>query len=143
MVTMFRFPHCLLAVAVPFLSAGPVLANWQPMAEPNQWREVRSSLIEAGKLNKAPWIFLEALDTEKVQAAEYMLNPSANKGYVTFQGALLLRRNLQKEWTVRLIEMRALCSKGVLERRDSEGVWQSYPGRPGTLGKVQWICDQP
>ena len=135
--------RCLSAVAVvPWLAVAPALAQWSPAPEPATWRSVRQSLEASERLQPNGWIFIDAMTTPKAEAAEYLRNLERSDKTVRFQAALVLRRQGQPEWTVRLIRMRALCDQGVLERRDASDEWSSYPGRAGTAGRVRWICSQ-
>ena len=52
------------------LIAGPVQAEWQPMQEPAVWQSRRSDLLPGDG-----WIFMEALDTPAIRAAEYIRAP--------------------------------------------------------------------
>ena len=51
------------------LSALPGLAEWQPMQEPAVWQSRRGELLPGDG-----WIFMEALDTPALKAAEYILS---------------------------------------------------------------------
>ena len=52
------------------LIAGPVQAEWQPMQEPAVWQSRRGDLLPGDG-----WIFMEALDTPAIKAAEYIRAP--------------------------------------------------------------------
>ena len=117
------------------LSAGPVRAEWQPMQEPAVWQSRRSDLLPGDG-----WIFMEALDTPDLKAAEYIRDPQAVEGAVEVEAGLLIQRAGQDQWTQRVLPMRANCAKGQLEQRQADGAWTVYPGRDGTVVKVRWIC---
>ena len=117
------------------LSAGPVRAEWQPMQEPAVWQSRRSDLLPGDG-----WIFMEALDTPELKAAEYIRDPQAVEGAVEVEAGLLIQRAGQDQWTQRVLPMRANCAKGRLEQRQADGAWTVYPGRDGTVVKVRWIC---
>ena len=117
------------------LSAGPVRAEWQPMQEPAVWQSRRSDLLPGDG-----WIFMEALDTPDLKAAEYIRDPQAVEGAVEVEAGLLIQRAGQDQWTQRVLPMRANCASGQLEQRQADGAWTVYPGRDGTVVKVRWIC---
>ena len=117
------------------LSAGPVRAEWQPMQEPAVWQSRRSDLLPGDG-----WIFMEALDTPDLKAAEYIRDPQAVEGAVEVEAGLLIQRAGQDQWTQRVLPMRANCASGQLEQRQVDGAWTAYPGRDGTVVKVRWIC---
>ena len=117
------------------MSAGPVRAEWQPMQEPAVWQSRRSDLLPGDG-----WIFMEALDTPELKAAEYIRDPQAVEGAVEVEAGLLIQRAGQDQWTQRVLPMRANCASGQLEQRQADGAWTVYPGRDGTVVKVRWIC---
>ena len=117
------------------LSALPALAEWQPMQEPAVWQSRRGELLPGDG-----WIFMEALDTPALKAAEYIRSPEAVDGAVEVEAGVLIQRGGQDRWTHRVLPMRANCASGQLEQRDSDGAWSVYPGRDGTVVKVRWIC---
>ena len=125
-----------VAVASLFsLSALPALAEWQPMQEPAVWQSRRGELLPGDG-----WIFMEALDTPALKAAEYIRAPKTVDGAVEVEAGLLIQRVGQDQWSQRVLPMRANCSKGQLEQRRVDGSWTVYPGRDGTVVKVRWIC---
>ena len=125
-----------VAVASLFsLSALPALAEWQPMQEPAVWQSRRGELLPGDG-----WIFMEALDTPALKAAEYIRAPKTVDGAVEVEAGLLIQRAGQDRWTQRVLPMRANCAKGQLEQRLADGAWTVYPGRDGTVVKVRWIC---
>ena len=135
--------RCLSVVAVvPWLVVAPALAQWSPSAEPVAWRSIRQDLEASERLEPNGWIFIDAMTNPKAEAAEYLRDLERRDNTVLFLAALLLRRQGEPTWTVRLIRMRALCDQGALERRDASDAWTAYPGRPGTAGRVRWICSQ-
>ncbi len=113
----------------------PALAEWQPVEEPAVWQSRRSDLLSGDG-----WIFMEALDTPALKAAEYIRNPRAVEGAVEVEAGLLIQRAGQDQWTHRVLPMRANCASGELEQRQADGGWTTYPGRDGTVVKVRWIC---
>ena len=117
------------------LSALPVLADWQPEKEPAVWQSRRGELLPGDG-----WIFMEALDTPDLKAAEYIRDPQAVEGAVEVEAGLLIQRAGQDQWTQRVLPMRANCASGQLEQRQADGAWTVYPGRDGTVVKVRWIC---
>jgi len=117
------------------LIAGPVQAEWQPMQEPAVWQSRRGDLLPGDG-----WIFMEALDTPALKAAEYIRAPQSVDGSVEVEAGLLIQRAGQDRWTQRVLPMRANCAKGQLEQRQADGAWTVYPGRDGTVVKVRWIC---
>ena len=117
------------------LGSLPVFAEWQPMQEPAVWQSRRSDLLPGDG-----WIFMEALDTPQLKAAEYIRDPQAVEGAVEVEAGLLIQRAGQDQWTQRVLPMRANCASGQLEQRQADGVWTVYPGRDGTVVKVRWIC---
>ena len=135
--------RCLSVVAVvPWLVMAPALAQWAPSPEPTAWREIRLDLEDSGRLQPSGWIYIDAMTNPKLEAGEYLRDLQRYDNTVRFQAALLLRRDGEEAWRVRLITMRALCDQGVLERRDDSDAWAPYPGRAGTAGRVRWICSQ-
>ena len=121
---------CLLS-----LVSLPALAEWQPMQEPAVWQSRRSELLPGDG-----WIFMEALDTPALKAAEYIRAPQTVDGTVEVEAGLLIQRAGQDTWTQRVLPMRANCASGQLEQRQADGSWSVYPGRDGTVVKVRWIC---
>ena len=117
------------------LSALPALAEWQPMQEPAVWQSRRGELLPGDG-----WIFMEALDTPVLKAAEYIRAPKTVDGAVEVEAGLLIQRAGQDQWSQRVLPMRANCAKGQLEQRQTDGAWTGYPGRDGTVVKVRWIC---
>ena len=117
---------------------GPVLADWQPLPEPQHWRDLRQIHLSGDQ-----WVFMEATDAPGLQAAEYIRSPRSVNGTVELDAGLLLRRADQTAWVSKVLPMRAICSDGRLEQRDPSGEWAPYPGRPGTVVKVGWICSLP
>ena len=117
------------------LSALSVQAEWQPAAEPDVWQSRRGELLPGDG-----WIFMEALDTPAIKAAEYIRAPQSVGGSVEVEAGLLIQRAGQDRWTQRVLPMRANCAKGQLEQRQADGAWTVYPGRDGTVVKVRWIC---
>ena len=135
--------RCLSVVAVvPWLVVAPALAQWSPSSEPVAWRSIRQDLEASERLEPNGWIFIDAMTNPKAEAAEYLRDLERRDNTVLFLAALLLRRQGEPTWTVRLIRMRALCDQGALERRDASDAWTAYPGRAGTAGRVRWICSQ-
>ena len=120
------------------LATGSVHANWQPQPEPQHW-----SLLRQTHLSGDDWVFMEATDSPGLQAAEYIRSPRSVDGTVELEAGLLLRRGDQTAWVSKVIPMRAICAEGRLEQRDPRGNWAAYPGRPGTVVKVRWICSMP
>ena len=118
------------------LASVDALAEWRPAVEPEAWQSRRTRLLPGDG-----WIFMEALETPAVQAAEYIRSPHAVNGSVEVEAGLLLKRDRQDGWSSRVLPMRANCAKGELELRNSNGDWTAYPGRDGTVVKVRWICD--
>ena len=117
------------------LSALPALAEWQPMQEPAVWQSRRGELLPGDG-----WIFMEALDTPALKAAEYIRAPQTVDGAVEVEAGLLIQRAGQDQWSQRILPMRANCANGQLEQRRADGSWTVYPGRDGTVVKVRWIC---
>ena len=117
------------------LSTLPVQAEWQPLEEPLVWQSRRSEQLPGDG-----WIFMEALDTPELKAAEYIRVPKTVDGAVEVEAGLLIQRAGQDQWSQRVLQMRANCSKGQLEQRRADGSWTVYPGRDGTVVKVRWIC---
>ena len=117
------------------LSALPALAEWQPMQEPAVWQSRRGDLLPGDG-----WIFMEALDTPAIKAAEYIRALQSVDGSVEVEAGLLIQRAGQDRWTQRVLPMRANCAEGQLEQRQTDGAWTVYPGRDGTVVKVRWIC---
>ena len=121
---------CLLS-----LGSLPALAEWRPMQEPAVWQSRRSDLLPGDG-----WMFMEALDTPALKAAEYIRAPQPVDGTVEVEAGLLIQRAGQDRWTQRVLPMRANCASGQLEQRQADGSWSVYPGRDGTVVKVRWIC---
>ena len=131
---------CSLALKVALasllpLGSLPAMAEWQPLEEPAVWQSRRSRLLPGDG-----WIFMEALDTPALKAAEYIRAPQAKDGAVEVEAGLLIQRAGQDHWTHRVLPMRANCASGQLEQRQADGGWTVYPGRDGTVVKVRWIC---
>ena len=114
----------------------PALAQWRPMQEPLVWQSRRSELLPGDG-----WIFMEALESPALKAAEYIRAPQAVDGAVEVEAGLLIQRAGQDRWTQRVLPMRANCASGQLEQRQADGEWTTYPGRDGTVVKVRWICE--
>ena len=132
-----------VVLVVPLIVVTPVRADWTPSPEPAHWIKIRRQLIDDGQMPRADWMFLEGTRNDRLEAAEYLNSLRRVAGNVQFQGLLLLRRHPAKDWTARPIEMRAVCSDGILQRKVSDGTWETYPGRPGTVAKVNWFCTKP
>jgi len=130
------------AVAVSLASAWPSHASWAPKPEPKFWSEVREQISDQETSAESDWTFMEAMQSPKIDAAEYMRAPRRRDYTVTFKALLLMRKGQSNPWGMRQLSMRAQCLEGVLERQDQEGRWSLYPGRQGTASKVNWICAQ-
>ena len=134
---LVSFPQACNAalICLMSMSALPALAEWRPMPEPAVWQSRRGELLPGDG-----WIFMEALDTPALKAAEYIRAPQAVDGAVEVEAGLLLKRSGQDQWTQRVLPMRANCASGQLEQRQADRSWTPYPGREGTVVKVRWIC---
>ena len=130
------------AAVVSVASALPSDASWAPKPEPRFWSEVRLQMSDQETPSQADWMFMEAMQSPKIDAAEYLRDPRREDQTVTFQALLLMRKGENNPWGMRQLSMRAQCVDGVLERQDQEGRWSPYPGRKGTASKVDWICAQ-
>ena len=130
------------AAAMSVASALPSDASWAPKPEPKFWREVRQQMSVQETSAQSDWRFMEAMQSPKIDAAEYLRDPRRDDQTVTFQALLLMRKGQSNPWGVRQLSMRAQCLDGVLERQDQGGSWSVYPGRQGTASKVNWICSQ-
>ena len=130
------------AVAVSLASAWPSHASWAPKPEPKFWSEVRQQISDQETSAESDWTFMEAMQSPKIDAAEYMRASRRRDHTVTFKALLLMRKGQSNPWGMRQLSMRAQCLEGVLERQDQEGRWSLYPGRQGTASKVNWICAQ-
>ena len=130
------------AAAVSLASAWPSHASWAPKPEPKFWSEVRLQMTDQEKVPQADWTFMEAMQSPKIDAVEYLRELRRDGQTVTFQALLLMRKGESNPWGMRQLFMRAQCVDGVLERQDKEGRWSPYPGRKGTASKVNWICAQ-
>lgn len=130
------------ACAVSLASAWPSYASWAPKPEPKFWSEVRQQLSDQETSSQADWRFMEAMQSPKIDAAEYLRDPRRRDQTVSFKALLLMRKGQSNPWGMRQLSMRAQCLEGVLERQDQEGRWSPYPGRKGTASKVNWICAQ-
>ena len=128
------------AAAVSLASAWPSHASWAPKPEPKFWSEVRQQMMDQETSAPSDWTFMEAMQSPKIDAAEYLRDPRREEQTVTFQALLLMRKGQSSPWRMRQLSMRAQCLKGVLERQDREDRWSVYPGRKGTASKVNWIC---
>ena len=130
------------AAALLVASALPSDASWAPKPEPKFWSEVRLQMSYQETASQADWMFMEAMQSPKIDAAEYLRDPRREDQTVTFQALLLMRKGEDNPWGMRQLSMRAQCVDGVLERQDQQGRWSPYPGRKGTASKVNWICAQ-
>ena len=130
------------AAALLVASALPSDASWAPKPEPKFWREVRQQMSVQETSAQSDWRFLEAMQSSKIDAAEYLRDLRRDDQTVSFQALLLMRKGQSNPWGMRQLSMRAQCLDGVLERQDQEGGWSVYPGRKGTASKVNWICSQ-
>ena len=130
------------AAVVSVASALPSDASWAPKPEPKFWSEVRQQMMDQETSAPSDWTFMEAMQSPKVDAAEYLRDPRRRDQAVTFTALLLMRKGDGNPWGSRQLSMRAQCLDGVLERQDQEGRWSPYPGREGTASKVNWICAQ-
>ena len=130
------------AAVVSVASALPSDASWAPKPEPKFWSEVRLQMSNQETASQADWMFMEAMQSPKIDAAEYLRDPRREDQTVTFQALLLMRKGEDNPWGMRQLSMRAQCVDEVLERQDQEGRWSPYPGRKGTASKVNWICAQ-
>ena len=124
--------------AVALLHGGAVHADWRPGPEPKQWQELR-----AHYLPEPQWQFMDAIRTQRLEAAEYIREPRPQGDTVAFDAGLLVKKADQETWASRVQQMRAVCTDGRLERRSSDGMWSAYPSRPDTAVKVRWICALP
>lgn len=132
-----------VALACTIGSVAAVADTWSPSQEPSFWSQTREAFQDSGRLSPGPWIFMEALDTPNLKAAEYLNGPSTSALGVEFDAALLLKRVGQDEWQVRELRMRALCNQKRLQRFSPQGQWLDYVGRNDTSAKVSWICNLP
>ena len=130
------------AAVVSVASALPSDASWAPKPEPKFWSEVRLQMTDQATVPQADWTFMEAMQSPKIDAVEYLRDLRRDGQTVTFQALLLMRKGESNPWGMRQLSMRAQCVDGVLERQDQEGRWSPYPGRKGTASKVNWICAQ-
>ena len=130
------------AAAVSLASAWPSHASWAPKPEPKFWSEVRLQMTDQETVPQADWTFMEAMQSPKIDAVEYLRDLRRDGQTVTFQALLLMRKGDGNPWGSRQLSMRAQCVDGVLERQDQDGRWSPYPGRKGTASKVNWICAQ-
>ena len=130
------------AAVVSVASALPSDASWAPKPEPKFWSEVRQQMMDQETSAPSDWTFMEAMQSPKIDAAEYLRDPRRKNQTVTFQALLLMRKGDGNPWGSRQLSMRAQCLEGVLERQDQQGGWSVYPGRQGTASKVNWICAQ-
>jgi hypothetical protein len=130
------------AAVVSVASALPSDASWAPKPEPKFWSEVRQQMMDQETSAPSDWTFMEAMQSPKIDAAEYLRDPRRKNQTVTFQALLLMRKGDGNPWGSRQLSMRAQCLEGVLERQDQQGGWIIYPGRQGTASKVNWICAQ-
>ena len=130
------------AAAISLASAWPSYASWAPKPESKFWSQVRQDMTDQESAAQADWRFMEAMQSPKIDAAEYLRDPRRKDQTVTFQALLLMRKGEGNPWGMRQLFMRAQCVDGVLERQDQEGRWSPYPGRKGTASKVNWICAQ-
>ena len=126
---------CVLLIGLPVMGQE---TDWVPAPEPVIWRSLRDTHLPG-----ADWRFVEAMRTDRAEAAEYLRRPRAVNDTVELEAGLLLRRAGQKAWISRVLAMRAVCPEGRMERKDENGEWTPYPGRPGTVVKVRWICSLP
>ena len=130
------------AAVVSVASALPSDASWAPKPEPKFWSEVRQQMMDQETSAPSDWTFMEAMQSPKIDAAEYLRDPRRKNQTVTFTALLLMRKGDGNPWGSRQLSMRAQCLEGVLERLDQQGGWSVYPGRQGTASKVNWICTQ-
>ena len=130
------------AAVVSVASALPSDASWAPKPEPKFWSEVRQQMMDQETSAPSDWTFMEAMQSPKIDAAEYLRDPRRKNQMVTFTALLLMRKGQNNLWGMRQLSMRAQCLEGMLERQDQQGVWSVYPGRQGTASKVNWICAQ-
>ncbi len=130
------------AAVVAVVSALPSDASWAPKPEPKFWSQLRQDMTDQESAAQADWRFMEAMQSPKIDAAEYLRDLRRKDQTVTFKALLLMRKGEANPWAMRQLSMRAKCVDGVLERQDQEGRWSPYPGRKGTASKVNWICAQ-
>ena len=130
------------AAVVSLASALPSDASWAPKPEPKFWSEVRLQITDQEPATQAGWTFMEAMQSPKIDAAEYLRDPRRRDQTVTFKALLLMRKGDGNPWGSRQLSMRAQCLEGLLERQNQQGGWSVYPGRQGTASKVNWICAQ-
>ena len=130
------------AAAVSLASAWPSHASWAPKPEPKFWSEVRLQMTDQATVPQADWTFMEAMQSPKIDAVEYLRELRRDGQTVTFQALLLMRKGQNNPWGMRQLSMRAQCLDEVLERQDQQGGWSVYPGRHRTASKVNWICAQ-
>jgi hypothetical protein len=130
------------AAVVSLASALPSDASWAPKPEPKFWSEVRLQMTDQEPATQTGWTFMEAMQSPKIDAAEYLRDPRREDQTVLFQALLLMRKGESNPWGMRQLSMRAQCVDGVLERQDQQGRWTPYSGRKGTASKVNWICAQ-
>ena len=128
------------AAVVSLASALPSDASWAPKPEPKFWSEVRLQMTDQEPATQAGWTFMEAMQSPKIDAAEYLRDPRREDQTVLFQALLLMRKGESNPWGMRQLSMRAQCVDGVLERQDQQGRWTPYSGRRGMASMVNWIC---
>ena len=109
------------AAAISLASAWPSHASWAPKPEPKFWSEVRLQMSDQETASQADWMFMEAMQSPKIDAAEYLRDPRRKDQTVTFQALLLMRKGEGNPWGMRQLSMRAQCVDGVLERQDQQG----------------------
>ena len=86
----------LSLILAPAAAVSPVLAQWSPAVESPAWRELRRS-----ELPGEGWTFVEATRTDRVEAAEYLRNPSVVKGNVEVEGtAFVIKKPLCRTYLV-------------------------------------------
>ena len=133
--------HRLTVAFLGVLAVAPgavAQADWRPKPEPQEWQQLRAQYLP-----EPEWQFMDAISTQRVEAAEYIRTPRSQGDTVSFDAGLLVRKTGQETWMSSVLPMRAICAEGRLERRSSDGTWSVYPGRPDTAVKVRWICALP
>ena len=110
------------AVAVSLASAWPSHASWAPKPEPKFWSEVRQQISDQETSAESDWTFMEAMQSPKIDAAEYMRAPRRRDYTVTFKALLLMRKGQSNPWGMRQLSMRAQCLRGCWSGRIRRGV---------------------
>ena len=83
------------AAVVSVASALPSDASWAPKPEPKFWSEVRQQMMDQETSAPSDWTFMEAMQSPKIDAAEYLRDPRREESDGDLSGLVV---DAQRGW---------------------------------------------